>query len=34
MSYCNGDKYEGDWAEDKIKGKGILTYENREKLEG
>ncbi len=34
MSNYNGDKYEGEWLKNEIKGKGIFTYVNGEKLEG
>ena len=34
MSYFNGDKYEGEWLGDEIRGKGIFTYIDDEKLEG
>jgi len=26
ISYSNGDRYEGDWKDDKRHGRGIVTY--------
>jgi hypothetical protein len=34
MNYFNGDEYEGEWLNDEIKGKGILTYKDGDRLEG
>ena len=36
MIYSNGNKYEGEWFYDEIKGKGIFTYNKglKEKFEG
>ena len=28
MTYNNGDKYTGEWKNDKREGKGIMEYEN------
>jgi len=33
MYYSNGDRYEGEWSEDKKK-KGILYYSNGDRYEG
>jgi hypothetical protein len=32
-SYANGDKYDGDYKDDKRNGKGIVTYANGNKEE-
>jgi hypothetical protein len=34
MIYCDGDIYEGEWIDNEIKGKGIYSYKNGEKLDG
>ena len=31
MNYNNGDKYEGEWKNDKREGKGIYYYNNGDK---
>jgi len=34
LYYNNGNRYEGDWVDDKKKGKGICYYANGSKYEG
>lgn len=34
MYYSNGDKYGGDWKDDKKEGKGIMYYNNGDKYGG
>ena len=34
MFFANGDKYEGDWLDDKFSGKGLFKYENGNIYEG
>ena len=33
-TYANGDKYEGDFVDDKKHGKGVYVYANGDKYEG
>ena len=32
--YNSGDRYEGDWKNDKIEGKGIYYFNNGDRYEG
>lgn len=34
MTYVNGEKYEGEWKNDKAHGKGTLTYVRGDKYVG
>jgi hypothetical protein len=34
MNYSDGEIYEGEWIDDLIKGKGIYSFKNRDKLDG
>ena len=34
MYYKNGDRYEGDWKNDKKEGKGIYYYKNGDREMG
>ena len=32
MFYNAGDRYEGDWKNNKMEGKGIIYYENSDRM--
>ena len=34
MTWPNGDKYDGEWFNDCINGKGTMTWENGDKYTG
>ena len=34
MNFQNGDKYDGDWEQDKMHGKGIMDYFNGDRYFG
>jgi len=34
MTYPNGDRYEGDWVDQKRTGKGLYTWPTDERYEG
>eukprot|EP00826_Nyctotherus_ovalis_P004719 TRINITY_DN1103_c0_g6_i1.p1 TRINITY_DN1103_c0_g6~~TRINITY_DN1103_c0_g6_i1.p1 ORF type:complete len:111 (+),score=6.33 TRINITY_DN1103_c0_g6_i1:134-466(+) len=34
MEFKNGDKYDGEWSEDHMHGKGVLEYTNGDKYDG
>jgi hypothetical protein len=31
MNYKNGDKYDGEWKDDKCRGNGVKAYANGDK---
>jgi hypothetical protein len=34
MEYSNGQKYSGEWLNDKKHGRGVQTYKNGQRLSG
>ena len=34
FTWSNGQRYEGEWADDLINGKGVLHYTNGDRYEG
>jgi hypothetical protein len=34
MNYSYGDIYEGEWLENEIRGKGVLSFKNGTRLQG
>jgi hypothetical protein len=34
MYYLNGNKYKGEWKDDKLNGKGIFYFSNGNKYDG
>jgi hypothetical protein len=34
MNYASGEKYDGQWKDDKKQGRGVYTYLNGDRYEG
>jgi len=34
MSYANGEKYDGQWKDDKKQGRGMHSYQNGDRYDG